>query len=317
MNTLCYIVMSYGLLISTSVSALTDSEDNLFQACVKEKGTSYIIAISNYLSSAGEATNLVELASNISAPMETRLVAHILLARLESGKHFDAFREYIQIIRVRSDAKCERVGYLSGQILAFTKLGHESRMSWERSGEQYVGVMKAPRFEKVEKYTQQDVELGTKRNRAMRMAVAESFLKLSDSFSNYEINEFLSVLGEIRDYYRKQSETSYSDLIQDLIISILSDAKRPLPVRIDAVYKLPPDKWNKQIVSELMLKALQEYKSDNIQEYQNTIYAACDYLKHFGNSEDLKIMRNIKSEKSEAKKQINETIRELEVRLEK
>lgn len=315
MKTACSMVLASGLLFSAAASALPNADDALFQACVREKGATYITAVSNYCSSASGTNMLVKMAGNSSAPVETRLQAHILLARLENSKAFDEFKEVFQKLRDRPEAKCRRVGYLSGQILSFTRLGHESRMSWERSGERHVGIMKAPRFEKVEKYTQRDVDLGATRNRAVRMAAVELLLKFSCTLSSYESIEFMSVLGGIKDYYEHQADTSYSGLIQDLILNIINDDKWPLPVRVDAVYKLSPDRWNRQFVTELMFKALQEYKSEDALEHQGTVYAACDFMKHFGNHEDLKILRGISLKNSEAQKLLDETIVEMGVRL--
>ncbi len=221
--------------------------------------------------------------------IEERLTARILLSRLTYTNVFEKYQTTVESFRERQCSSRPigtRPGLLSGIIYSFATSGPESKSVSERTGTRQIGIIKSPKYERVDRYTEEEVRVGRSRNEAARLAILEHFLKFAEEGSEYEQSELVDVVMRL---WGENSHEKRADNIpiEVFVEAVAQDNTRSLSVRVSAITRLPLAKRKGE--QELMLAVLVSPTTDNETEYQRVVRQAINYLKQH----DFKALQNI------------------------
>ena len=246
MNIRIGIVSSLAVVhISGLVFAAEQPQPKWFVDATQSTGIVYRVAVSNALAIQDTAKTLSVFCTTSTPNNADCQQAHILLARIQHPEVFASLDAFIQTERVRLP-NGERQGFLSGMLLLFVKSGPESKTVDERVGWRKTDYGNRPAYNKVERFTDTEVQTGIARNAAARQAVLERFLKFLGEGNAYEQSELLDFV------YRQWGSTSSErrkdePVADDLIESVYKDTSRPLALRIRAASYFPDvDRKEKQ-----------------------------------------------------------------------
>lgn len=232
------------------------------------------------------AENLEDSASNIRTLLaedglspEERLAARILLSRLTYTNVFEKYQETVESFRQRQRSTRPigtRPGAFSGIVYSFATSGPESRSVSVRTGTGWVGNIKSPKFEQVDRYTEEEVRAGRSRNEAARLAILENFMKFAEEGSEYEQRELVDAVMRL---WGENGHKKHADSISGEVFleAIAQDETRALSVRVAALTRLPSARRKGE--RELMIAVLASAKTDNETENQHVVRQAIDYLK--------------------------------------
>lgn len=234
--------------------------------------------------------------------------ARILLARIEHPEVFADFANEIQKWRETersSNARGDRPGVLSGVLMQFVKRGPESRVievgvGWESlpvgTNRQAKVIMRQRRHEKVEKYTDAEVQAGIARNVAARLAVLEHFLKFLDEGDAYEQSEMVELVNRLwgRARSKRTEDLAIVDNVPDadaLIESVFQDDTHPALARMRAALCLPDDQ--RPGIQSFMLNVVTNTPTDNRgQQCEDMVNRALTCLESMADATTLAVLKN-------------------------
>lgn len=210
---------------------------------------------------------------------ERSLIAKILLARLSRPDAFAEFHQYLGALREMHGSRSLgiRPGYLSGRFVSFARMGSETTSIEVFKGWEEREGATMPRYERVAKYTEQEVTAGKSRNAAVRMAILEHLLKFLGEGCEYEQREF------VRAAYRLWGGDSPARHVEDgipierLLLRLCDDQDRLLSVRAVALQQFAPhDRGEREL--PLMLDVLKSNETENWGVHHDVVADAIEYL---------------------------------------
>jgi hypothetical protein len=257
--------------------------------------------------------------------------ARILLAHIEHPAVFADFTNEIQKWRETersSNARGDRPGVLSGMLMQFIKRGPESRtievgVGWESlpvgSNRQSKVIMRQRKHEKVEKYTDAEVQVGIARNAAARQAVLEHFLKFLDEGDAYEQSEIVELVNRLwgRARSKRTEDLAIVDNVSDadaLIESVFQDNLRPAYARMRAALCLADSKPSE--VQAFMLNVVTNTPTDDRGcQREDMVNRALTHLESTTNVNILSVLKNQTNEPPWKRERIEKANHAIEGRL--
>lgn len=243
------------------------------------KGDAYRRVVSSAENLQDSAVNIRTLLAEEGLSPEERLTARILLSRLTYTNVFEKYQETVESFRQRQRSTRPigtRPGFLSGIVYSFATSGPESRSVSVRTGTRWVGNIKSPKFEQVDRYTAEEVRAGRSRNEAARLAILEHFMKFAEEGSEYEQRELVDAVMRL---WGENGHKKHADSISGEVFleAIAQDETRALSVRVAALTRLPSARRKGE--RELMIAVLASPNTNSETEHYQVVRQAISHLK--------------------------------------
>ena len=275
---------------------------------VAKTGNPYREAIAVVTNDTSAAKHLRGVLAKPPPDSVTARCGRIMLARIE---HPEVFADFASEIRKWKGPSGERPGFLSGMLMQFVNRGPESKyveecvrdrdgkVVFEPSGSSNGKITlkgMRPRFVKLEKYTDAEVQAGIARNAAARQAVLEHFLKFLDEGDAYEQSEMVELVSRLwgRERITRAGDHTVIDHVQDadaLIAGVFHDVTRPAAARMRAAFYLADSK--RVEVRAFMLNVVTNAPPDDVcHQSEDVVNRALAYLESSADANTLAVMKN-------------------------
>jgi len=186
-----------------------------------------------------------------------------------------------------------RPGELSGKLKVFARSAPESRFVNERVGTRTVAGVTVGKYEKVLKFTEEEVQAGRQRNAAVRMAVLDHLLHASDNDPPYMQRELVDLMWQWwwKDgKYREEDNISGEDFLHALAIN----PNRPAALRFAAAI-LPPCLEQKDVFNAILVAVLQDDRINDPLMDGREVSTAVRLLKEHGGEEGQRLLSEASS----------------------
>lgn len=186
-----------------------------------------------------------------------------------------------------------RPGELSGKFQVFARSAPESRFVTERVGTYTNRFSVRGKYEKVLKFTEEEVEAGRQRNAAARMAVLDHLLHASDNDPPYMQHELVDLMWQWwwqGGKYREEDNISGEDLLHALAMN----PARPAALRFAAA-TFPPGLEQQDVFNAILVAVLQDERiSDPLMDGRE-VSNAVRLLKDHGGEEGQRLLSEASS----------------------
>lgn len=186
-----------------------------------------------------------------------------------------------------------RPGELSGKLNVFAHSAPESRFVSERVGTYTNRFSVRGKYEKVLKYTEEEVVAGRQRNAAARMAVLDHLLHASDNDPPYMQRELVDLIWE---WWWKDGKHREHDNIsgEDILHALALNQDRPPALRFAAAI-LPPRLTQQDIFNSILIDVLQDDRISNHMMDVRQVSNAISVLKEYGGEEGQRLLSEASS----------------------
>ena len=181
--------------------------------------------------------------------------------------------------------------------------------------------MRQRKYEKVEKYTDDEVQAGIARNAAARQAVLEHFLKFLDEGDAYEQSEMVELVNRLwgRDRSNRTEDLAVVDNVPDadaLIETVFRDDSRPTAARMRAAFCLPDDK--RPEIRTFMLNVVTNTPDDDMyHQSEDMVNRALTCLESSADANALAVLKSQTNAPGWKREKVEKTSQIIESRLSK
>jgi len=265
------------------VAARSAAVPELIEQAVARTGQQYREAVKPIVQAPEAKETLGSVIESEPDSSMRNLVARVLLARISQPETFAEYEGYVQTLRTRLMTGPRRPKILgrefSNALFSFANKGPESKFASIRTGTKWIGILQTGQYEQVEKYTEEEVHAGKSRNRAVRLAILEHFLKFSAEGSEYEQYELVHAVHRLWDSemeYERHDEDGIP--VKQLLREVCDDETRPLSVRAAALQCLSREDRAKR-ERQLMLAIARSEDTTEWRIHGKVVGSAVRYLK--------------------------------------
>lgn len=317
--------LTFIFLLTFSAISENMHDSMLYSELMENTGDSYRKVMNTIITTEQNTNHLQSIIQQETPNNSKALHARILLAHIQHPAVFDEFISELKKWHLDpSNSVGVRPGLMSGMLLRFAELGPESRYIEKRVGWEChdlkgeagnILTMRKPHYERIEKFTNVEVQAGIARNAAARQAILEYFLKFLDEASAYEQSEMVDLVHRL--WGSTSSRLRKDELVADnLIDAVFRDESRPVAVRMRAAFYLPENRQDE--VQEFMLNVVTNIPAvDSCYLDENMVNGALAYLEFSADTNTLAVLKGQTNAPAWKLKKIEKSIHAIELRLSK
>ena len=307
-------VMMFTFAVFCAVCTIAQDKEDLFRQCLSSEGDNYL-AIVTQLFDQTDAQNWLSNRMEQAESPEEQCMASILFYRKTVPGAFEACTKLLAEIRTLPNTVAKREQF--NRIIPLTQFLFNGRKLEDeyRHGKSVV-VMTTNQQPKI--CPEEDL---LARRLAAQLSLIEYYMKFGDTFNDYERMELLKCLAEISEntFHKREEKKKMRTFTNDLYRKIKNDERLSLPVRFEALSKLPLQKggWSEIVILAFAMLEDTRLHIENDSVHYMANLRACSFFADFGTADDLAKLKALHPKEEWRQKMLLETIQKLEERLEK